>query len=106
MNVADKTCDCLPGFYPDPNSAACIKCPYNCKTCNSPTNCLTCEDQSISFRKNISSSSKCECLDGYFDNGSAICVRCPFNCKTCINSTSCTSCTSDNISNRSPFSEK
>ena len=89
------------GYYSSPNSIDCIKCPYNCKSCSSIDTCLFCEDSNISFRKDVKSSDKCECMDGYFDDGKSVkCMKCSYNCKTCSDKETCTSCSVDINVNR------
>ena len=45
--------DCQAGYYLEYETGKCLKCPSNCKTCESPTVCLSCNRGYIIDRKSV-----------------------------------------------------
>lgn len=52
----------------------CLPCSYTCLTCNTNSTCETCND--LNNRVYNSTSSKCDCLIGYYDVGNNIDSMC------------------------------
>ena len=52
----------------------CKPCSYSCLTCNANSTCETCND--LNNRVYNSTSSKCDCLIGYYDVGNNIDSMC------------------------------
>ena len=60
-------------------------------TCeDSATKCLSCN--STALRTLDSSSNKCPCNNGYYDDAVEHCAKCQYSCFTCGNDRSCLSC--------------
>lgn len=72
----------------------CVKCDTSCTTCaGDGTSCTSCN--SLLNRQLNNSTSKCDCLTGYFEGGFQGCSSCDYSCLTCQTaSTTCTSCVS------------
>ena len=63
--VTDLCYDACPAFTAlDPTNATCIKCPYDCLTCDANSNCLTCAPSN--FRVLNSNTKRCIPMQGYF----------------------------------------
>ncbi|EAR95722.2 SNARE domain protein (macronuclear) [Tetrahymena thermophila SB210] len=86
-NDVSQNCSCWDSYYDNLNNPICLKCPYNCITCqlqpgNKILQCLSCKDSLVSKRKQ--NTEDCSCLEGYYDDGqSQNCIKCPDNCQIC-----------------------
>ena len=69
----------------------CKRCYYDCYTCKDYGQCLTC-NATVDFRSIDTSSNRCVCQLGYYDNFTQICLKCPYNCTVCTGPTTCSSC--------------
>lgn len=108
MNSSNCTL-CNGGTYQATNKTACSPCSnYDCETCLSSGNCTSCDTSSNRFLN--PNSSRCEPINGFYDDGSnKLAIPCNVECSTCsgnsssdclacpsgraINGTSCPSCT-------------
>lgn len=64
---ASPFCICDTKFYEDLSTLTCKTCLYHCATCSVSNRCLTCD--SAKFRFLNTSSTLCQCTDGYYDDG-------------------------------------
>lgn len=60
-------CICDTKFYEDTSTLTCKPCLYHCATCSVSNRCDTCD--SVKFRSLNTSSTLCQCQDGYYDDG-------------------------------------
>jgi proprotein convertase subtilisin/kexin type 5 len=73
-------------------SGECLKCPYDCLTCNALGECLTCS--TADFRSLNSLIKRCLPLSGYFDSLATAATACSSGCSSCQSLQLCTSCLS------------
>jgi proprotein convertase subtilisin/kexin type 5 len=87
------TNSCQARYYPDFVVEQCLVCPYDCYSCNSSGSCISCSS-ALDFRTLNNETSRCVCMQGYFDNRTSQCVACPTGCARCSSLSLCLNCLS------------
>ena len=77
-------------FYPNFVTQSCLKCPYDCLTCDQNGGCTSCSD--ADFRILINSTKRCVPLPGYFDNSTSKSAACLSGCSQCQSLDLCLEC--------------
>ena len=108
LSVGKCLTSCPAGYYGDPITYQCTKCPANCLTCTSATSCSTCPILPVTTTTTSTSTTMTTstfpylyknwcygvCPDGYYPDSTNNCQLCDSNCLTCGgSSTNCTTCT-------------
>jgi proprotein convertase subtilisin/kexin type 5 len=72
----------------------CATCDYSCMTCVSGTECVSCD--ASKYRQ---LTTKCTCMDGYYDVAGASlmqCATCLVECEKCVDGATCGKCKTEN----------
>ena len=66
--AVSQLCVCEYGLYSPGDTLTCLPCHYSCEVCNGPNqnDCLYCD---FNAHRSLSSSSRCLCMNGYYDDG-------------------------------------
>jgi len=92
LNSSGQCSDTCPlRLYPNLAVGRCLKCPYDCLTCDQNGGCTSCSD-TIDFRILVNSTKRCVPLPGYFDNFTTISVACTSGCSKCQSLNLCLEC--------------
>lgn len=84
---------CPSGYYIQPSTLSCQKCPSLCLICDNNTNCLTCSN-SLYSPPNCNASNIVCLANQYVEPSNSSCVNCNTACATCYgpSAAQCTSC--------------
>jgi len=90
-------CQCVGGYFANPNSAVCALCSQSCGNCQGPgsSDCLSCP---VHAHLSASVPSDCLCESGFYLTIPFLCVSCPQVCTACSSPTLCSSCLDPNAS--------
>ena len=86
--------NCSVRTYSSSNSSnsTCLRCPYDCYTCDSNSSCLSCS--SVLDHRTLSNG-RCIPEQGYYENNQTAAGNCPVGCTACSSPSHCSGCWSN-----------
>ena len=78
---------CPDGTFSNMYALECIKCPYDCQTCDMNGSCLSCNHSNFRFLN--TTTNRCVPARGYFESGSAQASACQSDCVFCEDDHTC-----------------